>query len=125
MNGKLGSILLLLLISLSIGIPAALADTNAIKEMAQIVQNLNHQPTSADQDALRKIVADDTSTPGERTIADALLKMNHQVSAGDREKLQKVKSDSAATPAEQELADIVMGINHKASPQDKERLGKL
>lgn len=123
MNGKLGSILLL--IGFFVVAPVALADDNVIKEMAQIVKNLDHRPSAADQDALRKIVASDTSTPGERTIADALLKMNHQVSAGDREKLQKVRDDSAATPAEQELAGIVMGINHQASPQDKERLDKL
>ncbi|MDR2877981.1 MAG: hypothetical protein LBV36_08090 [Chromatiales bacterium] len=123
MNAKLGSILLL--IASFVSAPIALADANAIKEMAQIVKTLDHQPTASDQDALRKIVASDASTPGERAIAGALLQMKHQISAADREKLQKVKDDTAATSAEHELADIVMSINHHASPQDKERLDQL
>ena len=58
-------------------------DSNAIKEMAQIVKNLNHRPSSADQQALRTIASADATTPGERAIANALLQMNHRVGEAD------------------------------------------
>ncbi len=125
MNGRL---LLVLLPVLAMLLPPALLaqqDSNAIKEMAQIVKNLDHRPSAADQKVLSGIAGADTATPGERTIANVLLKMNHQVGGADREKLRTLTSDETAAPAERELADIVMGINHQASPGDKERLDRL
>lgn len=125
MTGKISFMLSFLAAALFLGSQSALADSSAVKEMAQIVKNLDHRPSAKDQEALRKIVSNDASTPGERAIANALLQMNHQVSGADKEKLRAVKGDSSASPAEQELADIVMGLNHHASAKDKERLDQL
>lgn len=100
-------------------------DSNAIKEMAQIVKNLNHRPSSADQQALRTIASADATTPGERAIANALLQMNHRVGEADREKLRVLTTDKAADADERELADILMGIDHQASSRDRERLDRL
>lgn len=105
--------------------PAALAESDAIKRMAEIVMNIDHRPSSGDRDALRGIASDESSTPAERAIANALLQMDHQVSRGDRDKLREVVNDGAASEAEKELADVVMGLNHRASSRDRERLGQL
>lgn len=122
---KPGLVLLYLLAGLSLCIATAWADSNAIKEMARIVQDINHHVADADKDVLRRIVSDESSTRGEQAIANALLQLDHQVTPADRDKLAGIKDDSAASDAERELADIVMGINHKPSKKDKERLGEL
>lgn len=125
MTGKIGTILLSLAAGLCLVSQSALAESSAVKEMAQIVMNLNHHPSDEDKETLRGIVSDDAATPGERVIANALLQMDHQVSSGDKAKLGDLKGSSAASAGEKELADVLMGLNHKASSQDKERLGKL
>ncbi|MDX9741137.1 MAG: hypothetical protein RBT81_08165 [Gammaproteobacteria bacterium] len=122
---KPGLVLLYLLAGLSLCITTAWADSSSIKEMARIVENVNHRVADADKDVLRRIVSDESATRGEQAIANALLQLNHQVTPADRDKLAGIRDDSAASPAEQELADIVMGLDHKPSGKDKERLGKL
>lgn len=122
---KSGSVLLCLLASLSLCFTAAWADSGAINEMARIVEKVNHHVAEADKEVLRRIVGDESSTRGERAIANALLQFDHQVSSADRDKLTGVSGDSAASAAERELADIVKGLNHQPSSKDKERLGKL
>lgn len=125
MNGRSFPALLAVLAMLLSPSLFAQQDSNAIKEMAQIVKNLNHRPSAGDQQVLRGIVSADAATPGERAIANALLQMNHQVGGADREKLRALSDDKAASSAERELAEIVMGINHQASSRDKERLDRL
>jgi hypothetical protein len=122
---KLGPVLLSVLAGLSLCITTVWADSNAINEMARIVENINHRVGDADKDVLRRIVSDESSTRGEQAIANALLQLNHQVTPADRDKLAGIRDDSAASDAERELADIVMGIDHKPSSKDKERLGRL
>lgn len=122
---KPGLVLLYLLAGLSLCITTAWADSDAIKEMARIVQNVNHQVADADKDVLRRIVSDESSTRAEQAIANALLQLNHQVTPADKDKLAGIKDDSSASEAERELADIVMGLNHKPSRKDKERLDRL
>lgn len=119
------SVLLCLLASLSLCVTAAWADSGSIKEMARIVEKVNHHVAEADKEVLRRIVSDEGSTRGERAIANALLQFDHKVTPADRDKLDGVSNDSAASAAEQELADIVKGLSHQPSSKDKERLGKL
>jgi len=102
--------------------PLAANAGSAVSEMATIMINLNHYPTSTEKERLATIVADSGSTAGEKVIAGALMRMQHRVGSSDAAQLMKLESDETASKEERELAGILRGIAHHPTSADVERL---
>lgn len=104
---------------------AAQGTTPALKQMASILINLNHQPDASGKAALQQIVDDVSASEAERTIAAAIANLDHKASAADKAKLQAVAGDASTPPAARDIASIVANLNHKPSASDKETLKKI
>lgn len=98
----------------------AMAESDNVQQMANIVIQLNHHPGKQDKQVLNNIVEQGSSA--ERSIASALLKMEHKVSPRDKARLVEISKDNELPNKTRELAMIVSKINHQASASDKQKL---
>jgi hypothetical protein len=102
-----------------------LAETRAVLTMAGILANLNHFPSDAEKEQLKKIVADKATTQHERVIAQALLNVQHKVIGEDRPKLEGVVKDKTTAGSVRRLAQVILNLNHTPSDAEKAELKKL
>lgn len=107
---------------LMLGAQSALAASEAVREMAGIMMDLNHYPGDAEKARLGAIAADKGSTEQERVIATAISNLEHKVAEGDVDKLKKVMNDASAPAEIRDLAGIILNISHKPSAADKRKL---
>lgn len=115
----------LLGIMLASGTGSAIAASQAVKDLAAVVSDLNHQPTAADKAKLNKIAADPSASTRERLLAEALLNMNHKVSDAYKARLKELANNSAASAEERELAAILVNFAHQPSAEDQAKLKSL
>jgi hypothetical protein len=115
---------LLLAVGLLAGSLAA-AETRAVQTMAGILANLNHFPSDAEKEQLKKLIADKETTQHERVVAQSLLNVQHKVSGEDRPKLEAVIKDPKAPEAVKTLARTIVNLNHTPSDAEKAELKKL
>ncbi len=102
--------------------PVAASAGSATSEIATIMINLNHYPSSAEKKMLAAIVADHDSTKGEKVIAGALMRMQHRVGDDDAASLMKLEADKSVPASERELATILRSIAHHPTRSDIEKL---
>lgn len=105
-----------LLATIALAVPTAFAQTDAAKEIAMVITNLNHFPTDEQKESLQYIKMDKDNSASIQTIAGALINLKHRVSPEDKALLEKIAADSGATDAERQLASILMNIQHKPDP---------
>lgn len=98
----------------------AVAESDSVRQMAQIVIQLNHRPSTADRVTLNNIVKQ--GSEAERDIAQALLNMDHKVARSDKAKLKEISNNSSLSQNTRDLAMIIHDLNHTASSADKRKL---
>jgi len=114
---------LALMLSIAISAPfssQAMAESDSVKKMAQIVMQLNHHPSTQDKQVLSNII--EQGSAAERSIASALLNMQHKVGPTDKARLMQISKNKDLSDNTRELAMIVGKINHQASSADKQKL---
>lgn len=104
---------------------AAQAPGQNVRAIAGILAKLNHFPNDAEKKTLQGIVASDSASAPEKTLAEALMNVQHTASAADKEKLQALAKDSGVPEGVRTIADIIAGLNHTPSAAQKETLSKL
>jgi hypothetical protein len=109
----------------ALGASLAAAQTPAVQTMAGILATLNHFPSDAEKEQLKKIVADKGTTEHERIVAQALLNVEHKVSGEDRPKLEGVVKDKTAPEGVRTLAQVILNLNHTPTDAEKAELKKL
>lgn len=115
----------LLAAALVLGPSLGAAESKAVQQMAGILVNLNHFPSDAEKETLKKIIAAKETTAHERTVAQALLNVQHKVSAEDKPKLDAIVKDTSAPESVRTLATVVANLNHTPTAAEKEQLKKL
>lgn len=110
---------------LMLGAQSALAASEAVREMAGIMVNLEHYPSDAEKTKLKGIVDNKGSTAQERVLATAISNLKHKVAAGDKDKLKQVMDDAVAPAEVRELAGIILNLNHKPGSADKSKLEQM
>lgn len=108
---------LTMLLTTALAVPLAFAEQTATQQLAEIVSQLNHRPSSSDQETLQAI--SEKGSEAEQAIAKALMAMDHKVSSSDKEKLRMVSKDRSVPESTRELANIVQNMNHKVSSKEK------
>ena len=114
-----------LLLAAFVTMVAGAAETKNVQTMAGILANLNHFPSDAEKETLKKIADAKDTTAHERVIAQALLNVQHKVGADDKVKLDALIKDASASESVKTLATVIAGLNHMPSEADKEKLKKL
>lgn len=95
---------------------------SAIQQMATIMHRLKHFPSPQGKETLRAIIANNTTTAHERTLAMAMLNLEHMAIPDDKPKLQAIIDSGDATADEKDLASIILNLNHRPTAADKKRL---
>jgi len=93
----------------------------SMHNMAKIMMQLNHHPSSSEKKLLRKIAMNSQSAH-EKTIAEAMLNLQHKASSADKARLKEIMNDANASVSVKTLAEIVHNLSHKPSRGDKQRL---
>lgn len=121
-----------ILITAALAVPFAAAQTKpvagqtkAVQAMAGILADLNHFPSDAEKEQLKKIVTAKETTEHERVVAQALLNVQHKVSGEDRPKLEAVIKDPSAPEPVKTLARTIVNLNHTPTDAEKAQLKKL
>jgi hypothetical protein len=115
---------LLLLVALVVA-PLSAQATKPVQAMANVLLTMNHFPTDAQKDSLKKLADDKATTAQERVLLQALLNVQHTVSAADKPKVEALLKDPAATDSVKTIATILGKLNHQATDADKAALKKL
>lgn len=100
-------------------------ETIAIKEMAGILINLDHSPTSSGKMTLQNIARDPGTSAQEKTVATALLNIEHKAASNDKPRLRQIIDDPSASPQLREIAKIIYNLNHRPNSGDKETLSMI
>jgi len=101
------------------------AESKAVQTMATILLHLQHFPTDADKQSLRRITEDKSATNDERTVAQSLIDVQHTAAAADKPKLEAIVKDDKAASSVKTLASIILNLKHMPSESDKEKLKAL
>ena len=104
---------------------SAMAADENIKQMAQIMLNLNHFPSDSEKQTLKQITLSGSSTEYEKTVATAMINLQHQATAEDKKKLAIIMNDKSAPEEIRTLDTIVHNVAHHPSDEDKQKLKKL
>jgi len=110
---------------LMFGAQSALAASQAVREMAGIMDHLEHYPSDAEKSKLKGIIDSNGSTAQERVLATAISNLKHHATDADKDKLKQVMNDTAAPAEVRELAGIILNINHMPSAADKSKLEQM
>lgn len=94
----------------------------AIQQMATIMHRLKHYPSPQGKETLRAIIANNSTTANERTLAMAMLNLEHMAIPEDKPKLQAIIDSGDATANEKGLASIILNLNHRPTADDKKAL---
>ena len=103
----------------------AVADDETIAEMALIVMELKHFPSSSAKESLVAIAEDPANNAVEKQIATAIANIQHKVTSADSKHLTAIVGDDSSSESARALATVVNGINHFPSKQDQEALRTL
>lgn len=101
------------------------AATAAMKEIADIITNLNHFPSDEDKAALAEISGNMSFPQGLRDMADAVANISHSATAEAKEAMAAIQANAQAPEAAKEMAAIIANINHTASAEAKQTLAAL
>ncbi len=96
-----------------------------VKQMAEILMDLNHGPSQAEKTSLQAIANNDAYPATIRDIALAMSQLNHRASPEDKARLRQIMNDSSSSSVVRELARIVAELNHKPSRADKQALQQI
>ncbi|NOX76430.1 MAG: hypothetical protein GXP17_07430 [Gammaproteobacteria bacterium] len=107
---------------LSVGNSAVAGEASPMQQMAEIMHRLKHYPSPLGKEVLQKIVASDSTSAHQRTLATAMMNLEHKVSPQDVSKLKALMADAPASADEKTLADIILNLNHRPTKQDKMRV---
>ena len=118
-------ILTLLLLFGLVANTAAAAESKSVQTMAGILMKLNHFPTDADKEALKRVTDDKAATAQEKLIATILMNVQHKIRPEDKPKLEGLIKTPDAPASLKTLATILINLNHTASDAEKEKLEKL
>ena len=91
------SVLSMLAMLLTLTSQTLSADQAAVATMANIVIQLKHFPSDADQAALASIVESAESNDAEKQIATAISNIEHKAKPADRENLAAIIADDGAS----------------------------
>jgi hypothetical protein len=100
-------------------------ETISIKEMAGILINLEHYPTSSGKMTLQNIAKDPGTSEQEKTVATALFNVEHKATSSDKTRLRQIIDDPSVSPQLREIAIIIYNLNHKPNSGDKETLSMI
>lgn len=95
---------------------------SAIQQMATIMHRLKHFPSPEGKETLRAIIANNSTSANERTLAMAMLNLEHMAIPEDKPKLQAIIDSADATANEKGLASIILNLNHRPTAKDKKAL---
>ena len=101
------------------------AALGAMKQIADIVANLNHFPSDSDKAALAEISGNESFPQGLRNMADAVANISHSATAEGKAAMAAIEANDAAPDAAKQLAGIIAGVNHVASAEAKATLAAL
>ncbi len=104
------------------GNSAVAGEATPMNQMAEIMHRLKHYPSPQGKEVLQKIVASDSASMHQRTLATAMLNLEHKVSSQDVSKLKALMADASASADEKTLADIILNLDHRPTKQDKARV---
>lgn len=110
---------------LMLGAGSSLAASMAVKEMAGMMDHLEHYVSADEKAQLQTIIDSKDSTEQERVLATAIGDIKHHSAPEDRDKLQMVIDDNSAPSEVRDLAAIVLNIAHHPSEADKAKLEEM
>jgi len=102
------------------------AASAAMKQIADIVANINHFPSDAADKATLAEIAGNMSFPeGLRNMADTVANISHSATAEGKAAMAAIQANAQAPEAARELAGIIASVNHVASAEAKQTLATL
>jgi hypothetical protein len=114
-----------ILVALLLAAGPAAGDSETLRILARITQNLEHNLTEEDKVVLKSIVDSDDSSEEEAAIAMALANMQHEVAGADAERLRDIVDDDLSDASARKLAAILLRINQNPADDDKLTLANL
>ncbi|MEQ8857980.1 MAG: hypothetical protein RIC56_04985 [Pseudomonadales bacterium] len=103
----------------------AFAAHHELPAVADILAQMNHFPSEAQQTTLVAIGQDESVDQDLRTIALAVAHIQHQVPDVYKTQLEAIVADADASDAEKTLAGAALRFNHKATAEDSAALMAL
>jgi hypothetical protein len=97
----------------------------AIGSLARILTEFVHICAPAQCETLRSIVAQDTTSASERTLALAMLRVNHVPDPADMARLYSLAKDPDQTSSVRTVARALYQLVHAPSDQDREALSTI
>ena len=106
---------------------AAAQDANqvAVKQVADIVANLNHFPSDADKATLAEISGNSALAQGIRDMATAVSNIQHAATAEGKSAMNALAAAADTPERGKVLAGIIANVNHVPSPEAKAQLAEL
>lgn len=101
------------------------AASAAMKQIADIVANINHFPSDADKATLAEIAGNMSFPEGLRNMADTVANISHSATAEGKAAMAAIQANAQAPEAARELAGIIASVNHVASAEAKQTLATL
>lgn len=100
------------------------ADTAALKQIADIVANLNHFPSDADMITLENIMGKSDISQDILIIADTVANIEHSANEEGKGAMEAIQANSQASESAKVLAEVVGNLSHMASADAKKMLAQ-
>lgn len=97
----------------------------ALKQIADIVSQLNHYPADADLAILDEIIANTELAQGVREMANAVASIEHSVNEEGQGAMDAIQTNAQAPDRAKVLAGIIANFSHGASDDAKAQLARL
>lgn len=101
------------------------ANSAAVKQVADIVANLNHFPSDADKATLAAISGNTALAQGIRDMATAVSNIQHAATAEGKSAMAALAAADNTPERGKVLAGIIANINHTASADAKAQIAQL
>ncbi len=101
------------------------ADSAAMKQIAQVVSNLNHFPSDDDFEILDSIIASSDVSNEVRMMADTVANIEHSANEEGKGAMESIAGNESLSEQARSLAVIIGNLTHTASAAAKEQLAAM
>jgi hypothetical protein len=98
------------------------ADSQALKQIANIVADLNHFPSDADMTALDEIMGNSGISQTVLIIADTVANIEHAANEEGKGAMAAIQASSQTSDEAKVLAEVIENVSHSASADAKKML---
>jgi hypothetical protein len=98
------------------------ADSQALKQIANIVADLNHFPSDADMTALDEIMGNSGISQTVLIMADTVANIEHAANEEGKGAMAAIQASSLTSDEAKVLAEVIENVSHSASADAKKML---